>query len=108
MPPNVDSFLLCVRLKQLPKVPTFKQAVMQQQQATDEEAEASRKGQCLAERIAVQSPVVSITRSYNLVDDEEGEDWQHAPDDWWQQKPDEPDEQADATHDTVNLEGESV
>ena len=39
--PNVDSFLLFVRLKQLPKVPTFRQAVVQHQQATDEEAAAS-------------------------------------------------------------------
>ena len=41
---NVDSFMLFTRLKRLPKVPTFAQAVMQQRQVVDDEArEAERR-----------------------------------------------------------------
>ena len=39
---NIDSFLLYVKLKQLPKVPTFREAVEQQRQAREEEALAAR------------------------------------------------------------------
>ena len=40
---NVDSFLLYVRLKRLPKVPTFADAVAQQRQVTDDEAKAMER-----------------------------------------------------------------
>ena len=56
---NLDSFLLLVRLKQLPKVPTFHDAVVQQQQVIDEEAAVAKCQNGLADRLAIQLPNVS-------------------------------------------------
>ena len=47
-------------------------------------------------------------RNFSLFDNEEGEDWQQEPDDWWQQEQDWPAVQAEADHDAVNHDGESV
>ena len=47
---NIDSFMLFTRLKRLPKVPTFAQAVMQQRQVVDDEArEAERRRSTVAQ-----------------------------------------------------------
>ena len=43
-----------------------------------------------------------------MFDDEEGEDWQQEPDDWWQQDLDLPVVQAEAAYYAVNPDGESV
>ena len=109
--PNVDSFLLFVRPKRLPNVPTSVQAVMQQRQAMDEEADNARDGRgvgCIRDAkqdthqggpsttsSGLDDPLgpppperpvvtdVALTMSYNLFDDDEGGDWQLEPDDWW-------------------------
>ena len=44
---------LNVRLKQLPRVPSFCEAVIQQQRAIEDEAEAAKKSQNLADRLAI-------------------------------------------------------
>ena len=67
--PNIDSFMLFVRLKQLPKVPTFCEAVVQQRQAMDEEAVAVKSQRGLVDRLTIQLLVVSKTVSYNMFDD---------------------------------------
>ena len=83
--PNVDSFLLFVKLKQLPMVPIIN-GTLQAQPPSD----------------------IGAIR-YNLFDDEEGDDWlQDEPDDWWQQEPDDPDMHIDVVDGAVNHEGESV
>ena len=93
---NVDSFLLYVRLKRLPKVPTFAEAVAQQRQVTDDEAKARETRHCTdsldgkkSQDARPQDPPFSDdvndgapARSYNMFDDDEGEDWQNEPDDW--------------------------
>ena len=74
-----------------------------------QEVAAAKNQLGLSDRIALQLPVVSNARSYNLFDDEEGEDWQEEPNDWWQHDSDSPNVQPEAEcGDTVNREGESV
>jgi len=70
--PNIDSFMLFVRLKQLPKVPTFREAVVQQRQAMDEEAVAAKSQRGLADRLTIQPPAASKAVSYSMFDDAEG------------------------------------
>ena len=58
---NLDSFLLFVRLKQLPKVPTFREAVVQQQKVFDEEAGAVTHRKEIADHLVIQLPAVGGT-----------------------------------------------
>ena len=88
--PNVDSFLLYVKLKQLPKVHTFREAVEQQPRAREEEALAAQSRRTIADRLAIQLPVANKAVNYNMFDDAEGDDWQLEPDAWWQQDVDFP------------------
>ena len=83
--PNIDSFMLFVRLKQLPKVPTFCEAVAQQRRIVEEEAAATASQRALADRLTIQLPVASTAVSYSMFDDAEGDDWQLEMGDWWQQ-----------------------
>lgn len=80
--PNLDSFMLFVRLKQLPKVPTFCEAVILQQQVVDEEATAAKSLKALANRLTVQLPTANRAAAYNMFDDAEGGDWQEEPNYW--------------------------
>ena len=80
---NLDSFLLFVRLKQLPKVPTFADAVVQQRRVVEEEAVAAGNQRGLADRLIVQLPTASTGTCYNMFDDAEGDCWQEEPGDWW-------------------------
>ena len=56
--PNLDSFLLFVWLKQLPNVPSFCEAVVQQQMFVDEEAAAAKSQKSIADCLAIQIPAV--------------------------------------------------
>ena len=67
--PNLNSFLLFVRLKQLPRVPTFSEAVAQQRQAFDTEAAAAKSQRELAERITIKLPVTNNAAVHCMFDD---------------------------------------
>ena len=70
---NQDSFLLFVRLKQLPKVPTFADAVVQQRRVVEEKAVAVGNQRGHADRLIVQLPTASTGTCYNMFDDTEGD-----------------------------------
>ena len=74
--PNLDSFLLFVKLKQLPKVPTFCEAVIQQQHVVNEEAAVAKSVNGLANRLTVQLLAAKRAATYSMFDEAEGGDWQ--------------------------------
>ena len=106
--PNIDSFLLFVKLKQLPKVPSFREAVEQQRQAREEEAVAAKNRLTFADRLSIQLPVANKTANYSMFDDAEGDDWQIEPDDWWQQDEEPPVPPVGVAYEATSLEGEYV
>ena len=77
--------------------------------ADQEQYRAHNKREPLADRLAIQLPVVSKTMSYNMFDDADGGDWQEEPHDWWQNDCEDQSQQPETEQDeTVNREGESV
>ena len=107
--PNLDSFMLFVKLKQLPKVPTFSDAVVQQQRVIDEEAAAAARSKVdLASRLTIKLPETGKPVSYSMFDDAEGDNWQAEPDEWWQQDMEPPAADEDVPHEMVGPGGESL
>ena len=109
---NIDSFLLFTRLKRLPKVPTFAEAVIQQKRvfsdvALKNDGNAGREGcvpgaLCYLDQPNEQGlasgqsdhqvdPALNAdpslasngSKQYCLFDDDEGEAWEQESDDWW-------------------------
>ena len=64
---NVDSFLLFTRLKRLPKVPTFAQAVVQQRRVTEEEAKEAKWRQNAAARTENVESGAQVSAHMNCV-----------------------------------------
>lgn len=106
--PNIDSFLLSVKLKQLPKAPSFREAVEQQRRTREEEAVVAKNRPTFADRLSIQLPVEHKTASYSMFDDAEGDDWQIEPDDWLQQDEEPPMSPVDVAYEATSPEGESV